>query len=401
MQGDNIYIEEIINAKSCNKDRYAEFTHDVTDLSKVYAIIPPGNIEEYGEERIFKSHSYIKPSGKVPIYAPVDSTLYEGSYYIEEGHNQYSLFLEINCDVYYILDHIIDVPDKIKEVFPKEPKIDSKTQLVSEKVEIEAGELVGYSVGSDFEQFDLGIYDKSFKNELVNADFQDILYDRDYYARCPYDYFAEEEQNDYKSLYNSHIDQEVPTIICKDAKSGVELSDAEVKSEDIENDENEFVEPIAEFVKRITKKPFGIYIEPSSSPVQPEKFQGYHTGSDVEYEDVDYEVEVFAIENGKVILSKWVSGYGGVVAISHNIENENVIFLYGHLDPESLVSINNEVIKGSKIGILGDGETSETDFERKHLHFGIIKGNSIDLKGYVNNESGLGGWYNPVEFLKR
>jgi hypothetical protein len=174
---------------------------------------------------------------------------------------------------------------------------------------------------------------------------------------------------------------------------------SEINNTEIKNDL--FVEPIAEFEERITKKPFGIYITSNNSPVQPEKFQGYHTGSDVEYEDVDYEVEVFAIENGRVILSQWVSGYGGVVAISHNIENENVISLYGHLDPESLMSINSEANKGDVIGILGEGGTNETDYERKHLHLGIIKGSKINLRGYVNNEGELSEWYDPVEFLKK
>jgi hypothetical protein len=33
----------------------------------------------------------------------------------------------------------------------------------------------------------------------------------------------------------------------------------------------------------LQKKPFGIYITPENSPVQPENFTGYHTGIDVEY----------------------------------------------------------------------------------------------------------------------
>lgn len=175
------------------------------------------------------------------------------------------------------------------------------------------------------------------------------------------------------------------------------------KEEDLqasEVDNKIFTEPIVEFEKRITKKPFGIYIDPVNSPVQPERFQGYHTGVDVEYEDVKDEIDVLSIADGKIILSRWVSGYGGVVAISHNIENENIISLYGHLDPESLVSINKEINKGDKIGILGDGETNETDYERKHLHFGIIKGGEVDLRGYVNSENELKGWYDPVEFIK-
>src|ERR1035437_4133992 len=78
-----------------------------------------------------------------------------------------------------------------------------------------------------------------------------------------------------------------------------------------------YVFPIDNFVQRITKKPFGIYITPQNSPIQPEKFTGYHTGADVEYGDIAGEVKVYAIANGKVIYSGWVSGYGGFLAIQH------------------------------------------------------------------------------------
>lgn len=177
----------------------------------------------------------------------------------------------------------------------------------------------------------------------------------------------------------------------------------EQEQEELTNlkDESNLTEPIAEFETRIIKKPFGIYITPQNSPVQPEKFQGYHTGSDIEYEDVDSEVEVFSIANGKVALSRWVSGYGGVIIISHNIEGENILSLYGHLDPNSLINIDSEVKKGDKVGILGKGGTNETDGERKHLHFGIIRGSEINLKGYVATEAELNGWYDPVEFLNK
>lgn len=199
-----------------------------------------------------------------------------------------------------------------------------------------------------------------------------------------------------KGIYLAYQSMQGDNVLKVDNIKEEETS--EINNAEIKNDL--FTEPIAEFEKRITKKPFGIYITPQNSPVQPEKFQGYHTGSDVEYEDVDSGVEVFAIENGRVILSRWVSGYGGVVAISHNIENENVVSLYGHLDPESLMSINSEANKGDIIGILGEGGTNETDYERKHLHLGIIKGSAINLKGYVQSEEELNGWYDPVEFLK-
>ncbi|MFH1822742.1 MAG: M23 family metallopeptidase, partial [Patescibacteria group bacterium] len=155
-------------------------------------------------------------------------------------------------------------------------------------------------------------------------------------------------------------------------------------------------DPIAEFKKRITLKPFGIYITPENSSVKPEKFTGYHTGVDVEYTDVSFEVPVYAAADGTVVLSRFVSGYGGTTVIKIKIEDKDVLALYGHLNPNQLLPINSKVKAGEKIGILGEGYTAETDFERKHLHFAIIKGNEINLKGYVNSKEELISWYNPL-----
>ncbi|PIX12305.1 hypothetical protein COZ73_00470 [Candidatus Falkowbacteria bacterium CG_4_8_14_3_um_filter_36_11] len=90
--------------------------------------------------------------------------------------------------------------------------------------------------------------------------------------------------------------------------------------------------PVAEFKSRITKKPFGIYITPKTSPVQPERFQGYHIGVDVEYGDATGTVPVMAIADGQVVFSGWVSGYGGIVIIKHLINNQNYLVLYRHQD---------------------------------------------------------------------
>jgi murein DD-endopeptidase MepM/ murein hydrolase activator NlpD len=150
--------------------------------------------------------------------------------------------------------------------------------------------------------------------------------------------------------------------------------------------------PIDNFLKRITKKPFGIYITPQNSPIQPEKFTGYHTGADAEYSDVTGEAKVYAIADGKVIYSGWVSGYGGFIAIQH----PDSISVYGHLNPASLLKSGVNVAKGQNIGILGDAYSHQTDGERKHLHFGIIKGSKLDFRGYVQNPSDLSLWINPI-----
>ena len=147
--------------------------------------------------------------------------------------------------------------------------------------------------------------------------------------------------------------------------------------------------PIAEFGQRITKKPFGIHITPQNSPIQPERFAGFHTGVDVEYQDVVDDVPVMAVCDGEMVLARWVSGYGGVVVLKCQ---ENFV-VYGHLRVGSIVK-KTSVIRGEQIAVLGKGGTIETDYERKHLHFGIHK-NALDLRGYVQKAEELIQWIDP------
>lgn len=151
--------------------------------------------------------------------------------------------------------------------------------------------------------------------------------------------------------------------------------------------------PIENFESLINFKPFGVYITPQSSPVQPERFTGYHTGIDIEV-DTETETPVYAIADGKVELARTVNGYGGVMILSHEIDGETYSVLYGHLDPASFSE--GEVKKGQQIAVLGEAYSQETDGERKHLHFSIKPGLDLDLKGYVQNESALSGWVDPI-----
>lgn len=149
--------------------------------------------------------------------------------------------------------------------------------------------------------------------------------------------------------------------------------------------------PILEFKERITKKSFGEYISPQDSPIQKERFKGFHTGVDVEYEDIKNDVPVFAVCNGEIVLSKWVSGYGGTLILRCQ---ENY-YLYGHLNVNSIVE-KTKILKGEQMALLGKGDSIETDYERKHLHFSINK-KSADLRGYVQNKDELSDWENPLE----
>lgn len=161
--------------------------------------------------------------------------------------------------------------------------------------------------------------------------------------------------------------------------------------------------PIAGFFDRITKKPFGIYITPKTSPVQPERFTGYHTGADAETTSTEQTVDVpiYSIANGTVTYTGYVNGYGGVVIIYYTINGESMTALYGHLRFASVTIKKNEsVTAGERFAVLGTGYSTETNGERKHLHFGLLPRHVINYKGYVQTKAGLSAWLDPVMWLK-
>ena len=159
---------------------------------------------------------------------------------------------------------------------------------------------------------------------------------------------------------------------------------------------NSLAFPVNDFKARITKKPFGIYITPATSPVQSEKFTGYHTEVDVEYGDVTTDVPVYALAQGTIVYSNWVSGYGGVFMIEIQLNGAPHTVLYGHIRPSSLPKIGQKVTRGEQLAVLGTGYSTETDGERRHLHFAVLSDNRLDIKGYVQNQSQLSGWLDPL-----
>ena len=162
-----------------------------------------------------------------------------------------------------------------------------------------------------------------------------------------------------------------------------------------------YASPTANFKKRATKKLFGTFVTPGNSPVSPERFSGYHTGTDAEYGDVKGEITVRTIATGKVIAAQYVSGYGGVVAVSSNINGAAHIVIYGHVDPNRLPSVDSQLKQGQSIAFLGVGYSQQTDGERRHLHLAILASNTLNWRGYVNSKAELSGWLNPLTILSQ
>lgn len=164
----------------------------------------------------------------------------------------------------------------------------------------------------------------------------------------------------------------------------------------------DFAMPISNALARTTKKLFGSYITRQNSPVQPEKFKGYHTGTDFETfaEEQNADVPIYALCSGKLALKKYASGYGGVAVESCTINGAEATIIYGHLRLSSIGTEVGQTTKtGEQIGVLGTGFGQETDGERKHLHLGIHKGNTINILGYVQNESDLENWIDPLSII--
>ena len=189
---------------------------------------------------------------------------------------------------------------------------------------------------------------------------------------------------------------------CQTPEQTAEEADGVTTAEELAEEQLVVGEPIEGFRKSVNLKPFGIYITPQNSPVDPERFTGYHTGVDVEMNEADLsrDIWIYSVAQGVVVEAREADGYGGVVAIQHTIEGQAYVAIYGHLDVASLKVIPGQnVVAGTPMGLLGEGYTDETDGERKHLHFALIPGETVDLKGYVQSEAELSKWVDPLTIL--
>lgn len=177
------------------------------------------------------------------------------------------------------------------------------------------------------------------------------------------------------------------------AQSGTKNTNSiKANTNDSVTEEKTVVFPIAGYVNRRTFKTFGEYIS--------DRFTGYHAADDIEVDDVSEEVPVYAIANGSIVYASRVSGYGGLLIAEYPIEGITYRALYGHVDLASVQhGVGDAVKKGEQLAVLGDDKSTETDGERKHLHFGLYIGTDTRFAGYVNAESDLGSWINPQNFF--
>lgn len=210
----------LVARPECVSNENPVFTHDITDVSKIKMVVPPGSIESYQGKTIVKPHSYVLVTEQVPVYAPADGMLVEGAFYYEEG-DVYYLHFQVSCEITYRFDHILNPIQEIKDAFPDKPAQNTLTMEPKKKVEVKAGDLIGYSVASVPAThgiwFDFGVVNLSQKQDLSSLENKGVeLYERDYESVCPYTFFREDLRKKYYALFGNYKDNGViPTLYCK------------------------------------------------------------------------------------------------------------------------------------------------------------------------------------------
>ena len=172
-----------------------------------------------------------------------------------------------------------------------------------------------------------------------------------------------------------------------------------------QNENSILYPPLENYENREKFLTFGLFVTPNpeQNPIDPpERFTGYHTALDIETfeEEKEKDVPVFAACDGPVMNTSTADGYGGVIIQQCKVNNEDVMVLYGHLNPGSFkFKVGDDVTKKSQLAILGEEKTMESGFTRKHLHFGIHRGTEIKLLGYVQTQAELQEFIDPQPLL--
>lgn len=162
--------------------------------------------------------------------------------------------------------------------------------------------------------------------------------------------------------------------------------------------------PISNYASRKTLKWYGKKVTATDNKAEMcgANFTGYHTGDDLEIlsGELNIDVPVYSIAAGVVRQVSAVSGYGGLIVIEYNLNNQIVTAYFGHINLASAqVKVGDQVKAGQKLANLGAACTAQTDGERKHLHFAIRQGTAIDVRGYVQTQSELSAWLDPTLLL--
>jgi hypothetical protein len=94
----------------------------------------------------------------VPVYAPTDAVATEITHYLAPMHprvgepyvdSQFDVRFQASCDVKFWFDHITDLAEPFASLAAQEGSTDTRDAAVYVNVEVKAGDLIGWTTGTD------------------------------------------------------------------------------------------------------------------------------------------------------------------------------------------------------------------------------------------------------------
>ncbi|MFA6043064.1 MAG: hypothetical protein WCV85_01705 [Patescibacteria group bacterium] len=139
------------------------------DVAKATAILYPGQTRG-GNYKPHGGFRFSSATNTVPVRAPLDAQLVEGSRYIEQGETQYLLVFQNPCGLRYRFDHLLTLAPAFATVVATLPaaQVDqSQTTAFANPVQVSAGDVIASAVGfakTKNVSVDFGVYDLRQKN---------------------------------------------------------------------------------------------------------------------------------------------------------------------------------------------------------------------------------------------
>jgi hypothetical protein len=204
-----------------------EFTYNFIDPKYVRVVTPIG--EQTGSGGVIAVRSYVFPSQEflgqeLPIFAPMDMSLFQASYYKPPGSSstykpEYSLYFDAGCGITVSFFHIKGVVGKTADAVPTEASTSSAGQPIKATL-VKAGEQIGwYKLGETSVAFDFWVDDAAVTNEfIVNSHFAES---NALHSVCPYNYYSADKKAIWLAKLGASGSAPIPGTGCGVISQGV------------------------------------------------------------------------------------------------------------------------------------------------------------------------------------
>lgn len=202
----------------CVSDPNPRFTHSYTDLDQIEFINPTivasGNwLKNRQYHKVVTDADNHAPT--VPVYAPTNATAVGITHYLGtmqpwEGDAfeipQFDIRFEASCEVSFWFDHLSELAEPFASLAAPEPVRDTRDAQVPIRVDVNAGDLIGYTSGTEpAHTWDFVVTNLAKTNQFANqarylqtGDLSHLLH-----GDCPFDYFNEPLRSEYRSRFGS------------------------------------------------------------------------------------------------------------------------------------------------------------------------------------------------------